>query len=50
MVAIIGEVDSSVTAEQWASTSATSVVVNGKTTYILPLTGFTVSDNRFASE
>lgn len=50
MVAIIGEVDSSVTAEQWSSTSATSIVVNGKTTYILPLTGFTASDSRFASE
>lgn len=50
MVAIIGEVNSSITDVQWATTTATTVTVNGKTTYILPLTGFTASDSRFTSE
>lgn len=50
MVAIIGEVNSNITAAQWTTTTATTVTVNGKTTYILPLTGFTASDSRFTSE
>lgn len=50
MVAIIGEVNSSITSAQWATTTATTVTVNGKKTYILPLTGFTASDSRFTSE